>query len=81
LNEDRELYREDDPDINCDAGRSVISATLTATGIVHHTALLPLSESSVAIDHVLGAMNYRPLRTDEARTTQSISVVTEAADR
>ena len=46
------------------------SATLPATGIVHHTALLPLSEGSVAIDHVLGAMNYRSLRADEVRSTQ-----------
>jgi hypothetical protein len=48
----------------------VTSATLPATGIVHHTALLPLSEGSVAIDHVLGAMNYRSLRADEMRSTQ-----------
>jgi hypothetical protein len=27
-------------------------------------------ESSVAIDHVLGAMNYRSLRADEVRSTQ-----------
>jgi hypothetical protein len=32
----------------------VTSATLPATGIVHHTGLLPLSEGIVAIDHVLG---------------------------
>jgi hypothetical protein len=44
----------------------VTSATLPATGIVHHTALLPLSEGSVAIDDVLGAMNYRSLPADEA---------------
>jgi hypothetical protein len=54
LNEDRNRYREDDPDVTFDAGRSVTSATLPATGIVHHTALVPLSEGSVAIDHVLG---------------------------
>jgi hypothetical protein len=54
LNEDRDRHREDDPDITFDAGHSVTSATLPATGIVHHTALLPLSEGSVAIDHVLG---------------------------
>jgi hypothetical protein len=50
----------------------VTSATLPATGIVHHTALLPLSEGSVAIDHVLGAMNYRSLRADEVRSTQVV---------
>jgi len=27
--------------------------------------LYPLSESGVAIDHVLGAANYRPLRENE----------------
>jgi hypothetical protein len=32
--------------------------------------LLPLSEGSVAIGHVLGAMNYRSLRADEVRSTQ-----------
>jgi hypothetical protein len=32
--------------------------------------LLPLSEGSVAIDHVLGAMNYRWLRADEVRSTR-----------
>jgi hypothetical protein len=46
--------------------------TLPATGIVHHTALLPLSEGSVAIDQVLGAVNYRSLRTIDARATQII---------
>jgi hypothetical protein len=70
LNEDRDRYREDDPDVTFDAGRSLTSATLSATGIVHHTALLPLSEGSVAIDHVLRAMNHRSLRADEARTAQ-----------
>jgi hypothetical protein len=32
--------------------------------------LLPLAEGSVAIDHVLGAMNYRSLNADEMRSTQ-----------
>jgi hypothetical protein len=32
--------------------------------------LLPLTEGSVAIDHVLGAMNYRSLSADEVRSTQ-----------
>jgi hypothetical protein len=30
--------------------------------------LLPLSEDSVAIDHLLGAANYRLLREDEEMT-------------
>jgi hypothetical protein len=34
--------------------------------------LLPLSEDGVMIDHVLGAANYRSLRTDEALTAQVI---------
>jgi hypothetical protein len=70
LNEDRDRSREDDPDVSFDAGRSVTSATLPATGIVHHTALLPHSENGVAVDHVLGAMYYRSLRADEVWTTQ-----------
>jgi hypothetical protein len=45
-------------------------ATLRGAGIIYRAVLLPLSEGSVAIDHVLGATNYRSLRTKEARTTQ-----------
>jgi hypothetical protein len=45
-------------------------ATLRGAGIIYRAVLLPLSEGSVAIDHVLGAANYRSLRTKEARTTQ-----------
>jgi hypothetical protein len=45
-------------------------ATLRSTGIVYRTVLLPLSDDGIAIDHVLGAANYRPLRTNEALTTQ-----------
>jgi hypothetical protein len=45
-------------------------ATLRGAGIIYRAVLLPLSEASVAIDHVLGAANYRSLRTNEARTTQ-----------
>ena len=45
-------------------------ATLRGTGITYRAMLLPLSEGSVAIDHVLGAMNYRSLRADEVRSTQ-----------
>jgi hypothetical protein len=45
-------------------------ATLRGAGIIYRAVLLPLSGGSTAIDHVLGAMNYRSLRTNEARTTQ-----------
>jgi hypothetical protein len=45
-------------------------ATLRGAGIIYRAVLLPLSEGSFAIDHVLGATNYRWLRTNEASTTQ-----------
>jgi hypothetical protein len=45
-------------------------ATLRGADIIYRAVLLPLCEGSVAIDHVLGAMNYRSLRTNEVRTTQ-----------
>ena len=45
-------------------------ATLPEAGIMYRAMLLPLAEGSVAIDHVLGAMNYRSLRADEVRSTQ-----------
>ena len=45
-------------------------ATLRGEGIIYRAVLLPLSEGDVAIDHVLGAMNYRSLRPDEVRSTQ-----------
>jgi hypothetical protein len=38
--------------------------------IGNRAVLLLLSKDSVAIDHVLGAMNYRSLRPDEVRSTQ-----------
>jgi hypothetical protein len=38
---------------------------LHGIGILYRSALYPLSESGVAIDHVLGAANYRPLRENE----------------
>ena len=47
-------------------------ATLRGIGILYRAVLLPLSEDGIAIDHVLGAANYRSLRADEARTTQII---------
>ena len=45
-------------------------AMLRGAGIIYRAVLLPLSEGIVAIDHVLGAMNYRSLRADEVRSTQ-----------
>jgi hypothetical protein len=41
-------------------------ATLRGVGILHRSALLPLSEDGVTISHVLGAASYRPLAADEA---------------
>jgi hypothetical protein len=43
-------------------------ATLDGIGILYRSVLLPLSEDSVAIDHLLGAANYRLLREDEEMT-------------
>jgi hypothetical protein len=40
-------------------------ATLRDIGVLYRSALYPLSEDGVAIDHVLGAANYRPLRENE----------------
>jgi hypothetical protein len=45
-------------------------ATLRGAGIIYRAVLLPLSEGSVAMDHVLGAMSYRSLRPDEVRSRQ-----------
>ena len=45
-------------------------ATLRGVGIRYRAVLLPLSENGATIDHVLGAMNYRLLRTNEALSTQ-----------
>jgi hypothetical protein len=45
--------------------------TLRGEGILYRSAPLPLSDGA-AIDHVLGAANYRSLREDEALTTQVI---------
>jgi len=41
------------------------AASATPRGILYRSALYPLSEDGVAIDHVLGAANYRPLRENE----------------
>ena len=40
-------------------------ATLRDIGVLYRSALYPLSEDGVAIDHVLGAANYRPVRENE----------------
>jgi hypothetical protein len=40
-------------------------ATLRYIGVLYRSALYPLSEDGVAIDHVLGVANYRPLRENE----------------
>ena len=40
-------------------------ATLRDIGVLYRSALYPLSEDGLAIDHVLGAANYRPLRENE----------------
>jgi hypothetical protein len=45
-------------------------AALRGVGIRYRAVLLPLSEDGTAIDHVLGATNYRSLRTNEVLTTQ-----------
>jgi hypothetical protein len=37
-------------------------ATLRGLGVLYRSALYPLSENGVAIDHVLAAASYRPLR-------------------
>ena len=40
-------------------------ARLRGVGVVYRSALYPLSEDGVAIDHVLGAANFRPLLENE----------------
>jgi hypothetical protein len=44
-------------------------ATLRDIGVLYRSALYPLSEDGVAIDHVLGAANYRPVRENEKLIT------------
>jgi hypothetical protein len=46
-------------------------ATLDGIGILYRSVLLPLSEDSVAIDHLLGAANSRLLREDEEMTSRT----------
>jgi len=40
-------------------------ATLRGSGVLYRSALFPLSQDGVAIDHVLGAANHRLLRENE----------------
>ena len=40
-------------------------ATLRGSGVLYRSAVFPLSEDGVAIDHVLGAANHRLLRENE----------------
>jgi hypothetical protein len=47
-------------------------ARLRGIGILYRSALYPLSEDGVAIDHVLGAANYRPLRENEDQKARLI---------
>ena len=47
-------------------------ARLRDTDILYRSALYPLSDDGSAIDHVLGAANYRPLRENEALITPLI---------
>jgi hypothetical protein len=47
-------------------------ATLRGADILYRSVLLPLSNNGVAIDHVLGATNYRPVRDDEPPMKQGI---------
>jgi hypothetical protein len=47
-------------------------ARLRDIGILYRSALCPLSDDGVTIDHVLGAANYRPLRENEGLITPLI---------
>ena len=40
-------------------------ALLRGVGVLYRSALYPLSEDGAAIDHILGAANYRPLLENE----------------
>ena len=42
------------------------SARLRDSGILYRSALFPLSDDGIVIDHVLGAANHRPLRENES---------------
>src|SRR6266704_2963847 len=47
-------------------------ATLRGSGVLYRSALFPLSEDGVVIDHVLGAANHRLLRENEQLITPLI---------
>jgi len=47
-------------------------ARLRDADILYRSALYPLSDDGIAIDHVLGAANYRPLRENEGLITPLI---------
>jgi hypothetical protein len=47
-------------------------ARLRGIGLLYRSALYPLSQDGVAIDHVLGAANYRPLRENEEQKARLI---------
>ena len=47
-------------------------ATLRDIRILYRSALYPLSDDGILIDHVLGAANYRPLRENEKLITPLI---------
>jgi hypothetical protein len=47
-------------------------ARLRDADILYRSALFPLSDDGIAIDHVLGAANYRPLRENENLITPLI---------
>ena len=47
-------------------------ASLRDIGILYRSALYPLSDDGIAIDHVLGVANYRPLRENKDLITPLI---------
>ena len=47
-------------------------AKLRDIGILYRSALYPLSDDGIAIDHVLGVANYRPLRENKDLITPLI---------
>jgi hypothetical protein len=55
---------------------------LRGAGIIYRAVLLPISGGGVAIDHALGAVNYRSLRADRgALDAGQFPTFTEAAGR
>jgi hypothetical protein len=47
-------------------------AQLCDIGVLYRSALYPLSDDGITIDHVLGAANYRPLRQNEEQKARLI---------